>query len=63
MLRVLVGADGSPLQVLVHTSSGYTALDEAAVDTVRHWRFVPARHAGHAVVGWVQVPVRFRILQ
>ena len=63
-VKVLVGADGSVERAEIADSSGFDALDDAALDTVRsRWRFVPARHAGLAVESWVLVPIRFALLE
>ncbi len=63
-VRVLVGADGSVERAEIADSSGFDALDDAALDTVRsRWRFVPARRAGLAVESWVLVPIRFALLE
>ncbi len=63
-VRVLVGADGSVERAEVADSSGFDALDAAALETVRsRWRFVPARRAGVAVESWVLVPIRFALVE
>lgn len=61
VLLVLVRADGSCGGVMVKQSSGYPVLDMAALETVRKWRFIPARRGAHAVETRVQVPVTFRL--
>ena len=61
LLRVLVGIDGAPARVQIDRSSGDARLDAAAQAKVRDWRFNPARQAGQAVEGWVQVPVTFSL--
>ncbi|HSJ96484.1 MAG TPA: TonB family protein, partial [Myxococcota bacterium] len=43
-------------------SSGHRALDRAAVAGVERWTFVPARRGGHAVEGWLDVPIRFELM-
>jgi protein TonB len=61
-LKVLVGATGSPEQVLIEHSSGFSELDHAAFSIVKErWRFVPARQRNVAVPAWVIVPVEFEL--
>lgn len=60
-LRVHVSTDGVPAQVELERSSGSNALDSAALETVKNWRFAPARRAGDPVAAWVIVPVVFRL--
>jgi protein TonB len=59
ILRVLVGTDGFPKQVVV--ASGSKALAEAARDAVRRWRFEPGLVGKEPVEVWVEVPVTFRL--
>ena len=61
LLKVLVNAEGVPLQVDVDQTSGSPPLDKAALVAVRNWRFVPARRGVQNVEGWVRVPVVFRL--
>ncbi len=63
-LIVQVGADGSVMRVEIAESSGYDALDDAALQSVRaRWRFVPARRGGVAFESWVLVPIRFALTE
>lgn len=63
-VRVLVGADGTVARAEVAESSGFDALDDAALETVRsRWRFAPARRGGHPVESWVLVPIRFALIE
>ncbi len=60
-LAVLVGADGRAHDVRVVKGIGF-GLDERAVETVRGWKFVPARDGGkRAVAAWVTVETVFRL--
>ncbi|MGC4095325.1 MAG: energy transducer TonB [Polyangiaceae bacterium] len=61
LLRVQVGPSGKPLAVQIQRSSGRSALDEAALEAVKRWAFVPATQGGVAVSGWVTVPIVFRL--
>ncbi len=61
LLRVRVDPQGRAKSVQVQESSGYTRLDQAAVDAVRLWQFVPARRGDEAVEDTALVPVVFRL--
>jgi len=61
LLRVLVNANGDVEQVNLRKSSGYPRLDQAAQDSVKQWRFVPAKRGDQAVTAWVVVPISFSL--
>jgi protein TonB len=61
VVAVDVGADGRPLNCALHRSSGYPALDDAALRTIRTWRFVPARRGEQTIAETVLVPMPFRL--
>ncbi len=61
VLNVEVLAEGKAGQVLLHTSSGYEILDKAALQTVKSWRFSPARRFGQPVTLWFLVPIKFSL--
>jgi len=61
-VRVLVGENGRPQEVTIGQSSGESALDQAAMDAVREWRFEPARSNGMPVRAWAIVPVEFKLI-
>lgn len=61
LLRVLVTREGTPANVSIDRTSGSSQLDQAALETVKTWRFVPARRGQQAVEAWVLVPVVFRL--
>jgi protein TonB len=56
-----VGTDGLCHEANVRRSSGHELLDTAARDSVRRWRFIPARRGDTPVDSWVDVPVTFRL--
>ena len=56
-----IGAGGEARELKLATSSGDDALDSAAMDAVRGWRFVPARRGEQAVEAWVRIPLVFRL--
>lgn len=61
MLRVLVNAKGTADKVELRSSSGSSRLDDAALDTVKRWRFVPARQGDQPVAAWVIIPITFSL--
>lgn len=61
ILRVHVNADGRPGTIEISESSGFERLDNAAKDTVKQWRFVPARQGDHNISAWVKVPVTYSL--
>jgi protein TonB len=61
VLRVLVDIGGAASQIEVRNSSGSDVLDEAALEAVKRWRFVPARRGDQPVGAWVLVPITFTL--
>ena len=59
ILRVRVSAEGRPESVSLLQSSGYSGLDQSALDAVRHWKFRPARIGPLAIPINADVPVNF----
>lgn len=60
-LQILVSRQGSVEDVKLVAGSGYGELDEAAVQNIRTWRFIPALQNGEATDAWVTVPVSFSL--
>jgi len=63
LVHVFVSAQGLPERIEVRTSSGYPRLDDAAAETIRRWKFVPARQGDANVAAWVIVPIVFTLNQ
>jgi TonB family protein len=70
VLRVLVGTDGRPRDVLVESSrkagpepdtTPADIFEQPAIDTARQWLFQPAVRDGKPVEHWVLVPISFRL--
>ena len=61
VLRVLVNPGGTAAQLEVRSSSGSNVLDNAALEAVRRWRFVPARQGSQPVSAWVLIPITFTL--
>lgn len=62
-LRALVGGDGRVQQIALESSSGYSRLDNAAMESVRDWKFAPARRGDAAIAQWVIVPINFNLVK
>ncbi len=63
LLRVLVDRRGKSKAIQVSQSSGFAALDGAAVKAVEQWRFYPAQNGNGPVESWVRVPIIFRLVR
>lgn len=61
VLRVRVEAHGLPIDVQLHASSGSERLDASALQTVRRWKFIPARLGNEPVAATVLVPIAFSL--
>jgi protein TonB len=59
VLRVLIGLQGTTEKAEIRTSSGFVRLDQAALETVQRWRYVPGKRNGSPEAMWFNVPVRF----
>ncbi len=62
VLRLVVSEDGRVTQISVQRSSGFAALDDAALAAVRRWRWSPTVRDGRpvAITGLVQIPFVLR---
>ena len=59
LLQVSVSHKGKVTGIHVMQSSGFRVLDVAALNSVKQWRFMPARKGDIEVASTVQVPIRF----
>jgi periplasmic protein TonB len=61
LVRITVGVNGKVSAARVERSSGFAALDDAALKAIRTWRFSAAKRGGQAVETSVVVPVIFEL--
>ena len=61
VLEVLVDEQGAVSELTVQRSSGHRLLDDAALKSVKTWRFEPGRRGGEPQEMKVLVPVRFAL--
>jgi protein TonB len=63
LLDVEIKSTGRAAKYKVSQSSGYGDLDEAAVETVLNWHFVPATRDGDAITDWTTVKIVYQLPQ
>ena len=61
VLRIKVLPNGRAGTVEVTRSSGKPALDEAAVEAVRNWKFIPAKRGDTPVEGFATQTIDFKL--
>jgi protein TonB len=60
VLRVNLDAQGNVLDITVEKSSSFQRLDQAALEAVKHWRFIPAKRGQTALPSTALVPIEFK---
>lgn len=63
IVRAFVQMDGLPIQVVVEKGSGHKVLDNAALETIRQWKFKPVGQGPRAQGSWIEIPVRFALVE
>ena len=61
MLDIFVDEQGNPFEISVLSSSGYPALDNAAIAAVKRWEFAPEKRNNQLVKSRVHIPVVFKL--
>lgn len=59
ILEALVSEEGTIEKIQILESSGYKILDESAYETIKTWKFSPAKMGQIALSSWVRIPVQF----
>ena len=59
LVRVFINRDGSSEKVEIEQSSGFDRLDQAAMDSAKKCRFVPAKRNGKPVKTLATIPYTF----
>jgi protein TonB len=62
VLWLFIGTDGRVETTRVYESSGFEALDNAAANVAEVMRFTPAYNRDQIVPVWVQIPIRFQVV-
>lgn len=61
MLKVYVDVNGMPTKIELQKTSGFERLDNSAMETVKQWKFMPAKQGGQSIAAWVIVPIKFNV--
>ncbi|SDE62523.1 energy transducer TonB [Sporomusa acidovorans] len=61
LLKMTISNEGIVSDAEVIESSGYDILDEAAINGVKEWRFIPAKENGEAIAVKVVMPITFKL--
>jgi protein TonB len=62
ILWIHIDTSGRVDATRVHESSGFEALDQAAMNVARAMVFTPALNGDQIVATWVQIPIRFQVV-
>jgi periplasmic protein TonB len=61
VMKVLVSTEGLADEVQIEKSSGSERLDNAAMNAVKKWRFIPAKKNNQPLSAYVLVPMKFSL--
>lgn len=60
-LKIHIDDVGTPYLIEIANSSGYSILDQAAIQGVKKWRFNPASKEGMKIASWIEKRFSFRL--
>lgn len=61
LLKLCVGASGALESLEMNQGSGYSRLDQMALQTVKQWKFIPAKKGSTPIPMCYQLPVKFTL--
>jgi TonB family protein len=62
LLNVRVSENGDVISVNVLKTSGFEILDKTSIETIKIWKFTPARIGGKNVEDYLNIPVSFKLV-
>ena len=63
VLQLNITPHGRVMTAAIHESSGYSMLDNSAIQAAKNWTFVPAKNGGFPVASTVNIPIQFDLVQ
>ncbi len=61
VLKAEILTDGRVGQIEVRKSSGYEILDRSALQSVKQWKFIPAKKGEDPINLWVNIPIKYQL--
>ena len=62
LLNVLVGKNGEVIDINIVKTSGFEILDKTSIETVKNWKFIPARIGKKRIEDNLNIPVSFMLI-
>jgi len=63
ILQLSITPQGRVMTAAIHESSGYSLLDNSAIQAAKNWTFEPAKNGGFPVPSTVNIPIQFDLVQ
>lgn len=63
ILQLSITPHGRVMTAAIHESSGYSLLDNSAIQAAKNWTFEPAKNGGFPIASTVNIPVQFDLVQ
>ena len=63
ILQLSITPHGRVMTADIHESSGYSLLDNSAIQAAKNWTFEPAKNGGFPVSSTVNIPIQFDLVQ
>jgi TonB family protein len=63
ILQLSITPHGKVMTADIHESSGYSLLDDSAIQAAKNWTFEPAKNGGFPMASTVNIPIQFDLVQ
>ncbi len=63
ILQLRITPHGRVMTAAIQQSSGYSLLDNSAIQAAKNWTFEPTKNGGFPVPSTVNIPIRFDLIQ